>query len=486
MNFEVDLYQRWVIGWNLVLVAALRDRGVPAAIVDWLPPLLPLLEISLLVAVLAAIAVRLERLWDEGPGEGAWRWVGLAAMAAAGLYALRLLYWLYLHPSHDLAAVVSRWDYLVFAVAGGLVLNRAPVRARTWALAALSVVLVCQYYPLEPLRVLFGACLLGFAATRWHVTRRPGVRVVVHTVLMGAVLAWLLSQRAAHPWEALNGWGLYSFVVWRHVSFVVESARGVPSTFVDYVCYLLFFPNCIGAMEVYDEFHERNLATARAAEFARAALMMIRGNALIWLGLVIPMSEDRVTTSPGFASMWSTLLVLYFRAAIGTIGTWDVIEGGALFLGFRLRPNFRHVLQATTPSQFWRAWRATMTNSLIRYVYIPLGGNRRHQTVNIFAAFFVSTVWHCLGVPFLRPDSWTPYELVPIITWGGVNAAAVATHARVRRRWPPSPRGGAMLAGKWALAMVFGSLTVLLLGFSLGHVDRFGHVVRTLLGLHGW
>jgi D-alanyl-lipoteichoic acid acyltransferase DltB (MBOAT superfamily) len=486
MNFEVDLYQRWAVGWNFVLVAALRGRGVPAAIVDWLNPLLPLLEISLLAVVLAAGAVRLERWWDERPRDGAWRWVVLAAMAAAGVYALRLLYWLYLHPSNDLAAVVSRWDYLVFAVLGGLVLHQAPVRARTWALAVLSVVLVGQYYPAEPLRVVLGACLLGFAATRWQVTRRPGVRVVVHLVLMGAVLVWLLSLRAAQPWQALNGWGLYSFVAFRHASFVVESARGVPSTFVDYVCYLLFFPNCIGAMEVYDEFHERNLATARAAEFKRAAFMTIRGNALIWLGLVIPMSEDRMTSSPGFASMWGSLLVLFFRAAIGTIGTWDVVEGGALFLGFRLRPNFRYVLRATTPSQFWRAWRATMTNWLIRYIYIPLGGNRRHQTVNIFAAFFVSTVWHCLGIPFLRPGSWTPYELLPIITWGGVNAAAVATQARVRRRWPPAPRGGAVLVGKWALAMVFGSLTVLLLGFSLAHIDRFGHVVRTLLGLNGW
>ena len=58
-----------------------------------------------------------------------------------------------------------------------------------------------------------------------------------------------------------------------------------------------------------------------------------------------------------------------------------------------------------------------MTNWLIRYVYIPLGGNRRHQIANIFAAFFVSTVWHCLGVVFLRPATWRA-DLVPIVTWG--------------------------------------------------------------------
>jgi hypothetical protein len=39
---------------------------------------------------------------------------------------------------------------------------------------------------------------------------------------------------------------------------------------------------------------------------------------------------------------------------------------------------------------------------------------------------------------------------------------------------------------KWPLAMCFGSFTVTLLGFSLVGIDRFAHVVRTLVGLEGW
>ena len=109
-----------------------------------------------------------------------------------------------------------------------------------------------------------------------------------------------------------------------------------------------------------------------------------------------------------------------------------MIEGGALFLGVRLRPNFRGVLTATNPSQFWRAWRGTMTNWLIRYVYIPLGGNRRQQTRNILAAFVVSTIWHCAGVPFLRPTTWQPM---------GSRAAGALGDDQLRRR--RIPRGGA-------------------------------------------
>ena len=97
----------------------------------------------------------------------------------------------------------------------------------------------------------------------------------------------LVARDASRPFDALLGWGFYSFVVFRHVSFVVEHARGVPSTLGGYLCYLLFFPNCIGAMEVYDEFWEHNLAAVRAPEFRRAAQMVWRGTVLLWIALLI-------------------------------------------------------------------------------------------------------------------------------------------------------------------------------------------------------
>ncbi len=485
MNFELDLFQRRIIDWNHGLADLLRQLGLPEALAAQVPSVLPLLELSLLAAVLGLLADRLDRAWSARVG-GETSWASLAVQGAAALFALRVLYWLALHPSSDLSGLVARWDYLVMAVLGGLVLRRAPVPVRVWTLAGLSAGFVAQYMGRAQVEIILLVCLLGFAATRWRVTDRPGVRVVIQAGLMGGLLVWLWWLRGRSPLAALQGWGLYSFVVFRHASFVAEHAAGLPSSLGGYLCYLLFFPSCIGAMEVYNEFHERNLTSAPPAEFGRATVMVVRGNVLLWIALMVPIDADQVTASVGFASMWAKLMVLFLRAAVGTIGTWDIIEGGSLFLGFRLRPNFRDVLKATTPSQFWRAWRGTMTNWLIRYVYIPLGGNRRHQTVNILAAFFVSTVWHCFGVPFLRPAAWRPFDLAPIVLWGGLNFAGVAAHARVRRLRPASSPTPALLAGKWALTMVFGAMTVLLLGFTLGGMERFGYVVRTLVGLEGW
>jgi hypothetical protein len=415
----------------------------------------------------------------------------LAALyVAAGLYAMRLLYWVIIHPGRELEEAAGRWDYLVAAILGGLALQRVPAPVRLWSLVAFSLLMLRYYVGAPVVDTMTAVCLAGFAATRWRPTDRPGVRAVLHGGLMLGVFAWLWWLRDGRPLEALRGWGFYSFAVFRHLSFVVEHAHGTRSTLVGYLCYLLFFPNAVGAMEVYDEFWQRNLARERPIAFRRAALTAAAGNVLLWVALHIPVDEARVVSSVGFAAMWSNIAALFFRAALGSMGIWGIVEGGALFLGLELRPNFRDVLRATNPSQFWRAWRATMTNWLIHYVYIPLGGNRRHQTLNIFAAFLVSTVWHAVGVFYLMPSTWTAGELGAVGLWGAVNFAGVATHAHWRRRWPaqdrPEPWRTVVLVGKWALTMLFGTFTVLLLGLSLGKGRFLGHVVRTILGLEGW
>jgi D-alanyl-lipoteichoic acid acyltransferase DltB (MBOAT superfamily) len=216
---------------------------------------------------------------------------------------------------------------------------------------------------------------------------------------------------------------------------------------------------------------------------------IVMGAACMTAALYIPDSKEAMLTSPTAARAWWNLWCVFFRGGLFMIGTWATIEGSALFYGFRLRPNFRGIFTASNPSQFWRAWRGTMTNWLIEYVYIPLGGRQR-QTTSIFGAFAVSTAWHCLGLPFASPGKYTAASFVPIVAWGAVNFLGVAGHAALRRRRParayPQPLGAIVRAAKTAAAVCFGSLTVALLGFSLGGAERFPVFACTVMGLARW
>ena len=53
---------------------------------------------------------------------------------------------------------------------------------------------------------------------------------------------------------------------------------------------------------------------------------------------------------------------------------------------------------------FWKRWHKTLTDFLTKYVYIPLGGNRKgtfRMYVNFLIVFFVSGIWHGAGWQFV-------------------------------------------------------------------------------------
>jgi len=486
---DLDIVLRRVVGFNMMLRLLLERRGASAIALDALFSVLPIGELALLVGGGALFAAGLRRAEAATRGRRGLRWPVEALYLASAGAAVRLLVWLLAHPGRDLLALAVRWDHLVFCLLTGCLLGRLPVEGRKWVLAALSVAFVYAHSVHREVGVMLVGCLAGFAALRWAPVMRPGgVAAVQGTLLLAVALAfWVM--RSHNGMAALAGWGMFSFVLFRHVSFVVEAGRGAPATLANYLCYLLFYPSCVGAVEVYPEFLARNLRGDGGCDYRRGVGKVVRGAMLAWLALQMPIPPDLLEVSTTFA-LWRTVLLTFVRSALFVMGAWSTVEGGAFFLGIELRPNFTGVLVAANPSEFWRAWRGTMTNWLIQYVYIPLGGNRRHRTFNIFAAFVVSTAWHCVGIPFLHRDTWTAWYFVPIVAWGAVNFAGVATQGWVHRRWPPVARSrpAAVLARavKIAPTMCFGSLTVTLLGFSLGGMDRFGAFLRTLLGLGAW
>jgi len=207
----------------------------------------------------------------------------------------------------------------------------------------------------------------------------------------------------------------------------------------------------------------------------------------VWLAFPASVDLAGLLAAPGRLAFALTYLLFFVRSAVFLMGLWSTLQALALCWGMRIHPNFAGILAARSPSQFWYAWRGTMTRWLVEYVYIPLGGNRSHRTRNVFAVFAVSAAWHAMNVPFLHPVG-AAAALAPIGAWALVNAIVMSLALVWRRRgwtlWPAATpallRANAARSGTW----IFGGVTVTFLAFQGDHVARFPDFLARLAGLH--
>ena len=75
-------------------------------------------------------------------------------------------------------------------------------------------------------------------------------------------------------------------------------------------------------------------------------------------------------------------------------GYSDMAIGMGRCLGFHFNENFRHPYCCTSITDFWRRWHISLGSFFRDYVYIPMGGHRRHQAFHILVVWFLTGMWH--------------------------------------------------------------------------------------------
>jgi len=99
-------------------------------------------------------------------------------------------------------------------------------------------------------------------------------------------------------------------------------------------------------------------------------------------------------------AMYLAVVQLLFDFCAGT----DIAMGAARIMGLELSENFSAPLCALTMKEFWGRWHKSLSDWLKRYVYIPLGGNRKgriRKYINLIITFVVSGLWHAINLKFV-------------------------------------------------------------------------------------
>ncbi len=90
----------------------------------------------------------------------------------------------------------------------------------------------------------------------------------------------------------------------------------------------------------------------------------------------------------------------------------DMAIGMGRMCGFHYHENFNYPYISKSVTEFWRRWHMSLSYFFRDYIYIPLGGNRKHQLLNLFVVWFLTGMWHGASWNFIL---WGLYYFVFLV-----------------------------------------------------------------------
>jgi len=91
---------------------------------------------------------------------------------------------------------------------------------------------------------------------------------------------------------------------------------------------------------------------------------------------------------------WFGILMYAIQLYFDFSGYSDMAIGLGRMFGFRYKENFDYPYISKSASEFWRRWHISLGSFFKDYVYIPLGGNRKHRIRNLFIVWALTGLWH--------------------------------------------------------------------------------------------
>ena len=195
-----------------------------------------------------------------------------------------------------------------------------------------------------------------------------------------------------------------SFYTFQSISYLIDVYRKespVQHRFVDLLLYISMFPQLIAGPivrygTIADNIHQRHASTADIAYGVQRFLVglgkkVILANQLSEISdLLLKNNLDSLSVGGSWMGIIAFTLQIYFDFS----GYSDMAIGMGRCLGFKFNENFNHPYCCNSITDFWRRWHISLGSFFRDYLYIPLGGNRKHQALNILIVWFLTGMWH--------------------------------------------------------------------------------------------
>ncbi len=195
-----------------------------------------------------------------------------------------------------------------------------------------------------------------------------------------------------------------SFYTFQTLSYTIDMFRKkaiVQKNFFDFLLYVSLFPQLVAGpivryVDISDEIVNRKesweLFSYGVHRFCMglAKKVMIANTAGYIASVYLEVDMSQLTVVGAWMGIFLYAMQIYFDFS----GYSDMAIGLGRMLGFHFKENFEYPYTSKSVTEFWRRWHISLTSFFRDYIYISLGGNKKHMILNMFIVWFLSGLWH--------------------------------------------------------------------------------------------
>jgi D-alanyl-lipoteichoic acid acyltransferase DltB (MBOAT superfamily) len=245
-----------------------------------------------------------------------------------------------------------------------------------------------------------------------------------------------------------------SFFTFQQISFIIDTYKGETPLypFGDYALFVSFFPQLVAGPIVlhkemipqYQDITRRRLSSTSLYEGCQYFILGLGKKVIIadTFGRAVDFGYANVIELNSI-SAFIIILAFTFQIYFDFSGYCDMAIGLGKMFNFEIPINFYSPYKAKSVKEFWGSWHKTLTRFFHRYLYVPLGGNRKGRIFtcfNIMVVFVVSGLWHGAAWSF--------------VCWGVVHGLALIAYNGFVTKWSRIPSWL-----RWFSTFVFINLT---------------------------
>ena len=195
------------------------------------------------------------------------------------------------------------------------------------------------------------------------------------------------------------GISFYTFQTLSYTIDVYKDRVGVQTSFLRFLTYVSMFPQLVAGpivryKDISTELRKRNVGAKDYADGARRFVCGLSKKVIIANSAGEGAQALFSAIHPTVLSSWLGVALYTLQIYFDFSGYSDMAIGLGRMFGFHFKENFEHPYVSRNITEFWRRWHISLSSFFRDYVYIPLGGNRKHHILNIMIVWALTGLWH--------------------------------------------------------------------------------------------